>query len=472
MKNYRKLVLNTLLESYEKSLVFAEKNQRNQNIYFRIMKKTLPEYFDDASAIYDEIHLELKAMESAGLIRIHWRNNKEGHIADKVSLVLDHLAEAYSAAGRKPLRTELESFLDYLGRCEASGEAEPRNQDGEQECRDPGFREQERREHEFREQACREVRNFTIWLRARIEQGLSVKAYANISDLQDFDELIRGIRAVTENLEECFVRELSMKLYGDSKKLERLRRRIESVIVEFSSEKERFDNTEDVFAEFGVFKNPSLVMVKGNLSLLTTRDRIPLESLTDGIGIASRDLENIDFDKAASVDQIITIENLTAFYRVYEKNALVIYLGGFHNQARRNLILKAQMAYPGAKLLHWGDIDVGGFKIYLDLCAKTGLPFEPMHMGADVLEKYRRYTKQLTRNDESELDKLLNKFGRIEEALVVNDSLELPITPAIPIAAEIRVPGYAVSQIRETLLWMKKNRVKLEQEIVAALAKE
>ena len=42
----------------------------------------------------------------------------------------------------------------------------------------------------------------------------------------------------------------------------------------------------------------------------------------------------------------------------------------------------------------FGDIDVGGFEIYLDLCRKTGIPFPAVVFP--VFEKYaRKYDESL-----------------------------------------------------------------------------
>ena len=241
MKNYRKLIMSSLLESYEKSALFLGKNKNAQNIYYRFSKKTIPEYFEDTSVIYDEIHHELQALENMGLILIHWRNNKAGHIVDKVSLNLEKLEDAYTAAGKKKLQSEQDAFKEYLRSCDLE---------------------------------CDVLKNFFKWLEDRIDQGLSVKAYTNISNLAEFDALIRGVRAVVGNTEECFIRELSMNLYGDSKKLEGLKRRIETIIVNFSSDKAPFANAEDIFLEFNVLKNPSIVMIKGDADLLSGKGRI------------------------------------------------------------------------------------------------------------------------------------------------------------------------------------------------------
>ena len=413
MKNYRKLIMNALLDSYEKSMLFSGKNQRTQNIYFRFSSKTIPAYFEDTSTAYDEIHQELKALESDGLIQIHWRSNKKDHIVEKVSLNLKKITEAYAFAGRKKLKSAQDALCAYLRTWD----------DGD-----------------------KVIQGFIEWIEGRMEAGLSVKSYVDIGNLKAIDELLRGLQAVLGNQEECYIRELSMRLYGDSKKLEGYKRKIESIIRLFSPDKEQFIHVDDIFLEFNILKNPTVVMMKGNVNLLAENSSICLKDFYFGIGISSRDINSINFEGTPAVDKIITIENMTTFYRFWEEGALIIYLGGFHNEARRNLIKKAHQAFPAAKLLHWGDIDIGGFKIYLDLCKKTGLSFELMNMDTDILEHYRSYTKPLTKNDIIEIERMLD--------------------------SDWKISGDIAENIKNVLQWMQQNNCKLEQEIVSLSYKE
>ena len=106
--------------------------------------------------------------------------------------------------------------------------------------------------------------------------------------------------------------------------------------------------------------------------------------------------------------RIITIENLTTFFRWEESDSILIYLGGYHNAVRRKFLQKLYRIFPYAEYLHFGDIDVGGFEIYRDLCRRTGIPFCTYNMGISELEQYEQYTKKLTVNDRKRLDILLN----------------------------------------------------------------
>lgn len=217
--------------------------------------------------------------------------------------------------------------------------------------------------------------------------------------------------------------------------------RIEAIIMEFHPDKDRFQDTYDILGEFNTAKNPTLVMFKGVGSFVINECKVELASFPHGIGISSNDLSLVQFRRDREVRQVITIENLTSFNRFQREDALMIYLGGFHNTARRNLLLEIHQIYPEAEYLHWGDIDVGGFRIFLDLCNKTGIPFQTMYMKAEVLEKYKAYTKELSSNDRRELDRIL-----AESEISGNKSLA----------------GEDINTLRRMREW----NVKLEQEVV------
>ncbi len=126
--------------------------------------------------------------------------------------------------------------------------------------------------------------------------------------------------------------------------------------------------------------------------------------------------------------QVMTIENLTSFHDLSLNDNFYIYTNGFHNHAIQQFLIKLY-DFLGDKVnyLHFGDIDVGGFRVYNDLCNKTHIPFQKYQMDVDTLKKYDEYTKKLTKNDKKNLKSMKND---------------------------------------EVIAYMLKNNVKLEQEIV------
>ena len=120
------------------------------------------------------------------------------------------------------------------------------------------------------------------------------------------------------------------------------------------------------------------------------------------------------WEDLSEVKRVITIENLTTFFRWEEEHAILIYLGGYHNTVRRNLLKNIYAVIPYAEYLHFGDIDVGGFEIFLDLCKKTGIPFRPYLMGISQLEEYKSCARKLTENDRKRLSVMKEKTNRAD----------------------------------------------------------
>ena len=66
MGRYDVKVLNRLLDSYERSLLSQGKNKVAVHINFPFTKKNMPEYFNESSLAYEDIHSEMKVLEERG----------------------------------------------------------------------------------------------------------------------------------------------------------------------------------------------------------------------------------------------------------------------------------------------------------------------------------------------------------------------------------------------------------------------
>lgn len=409
MKEYDKIILNKLLDTYEGSALYKGTNERNISISLRITEKNLPEYFDQTSSIYEDIHGLMHKLEEKSLIQITWKNNKVNHVITKVTLNLDNLEQSYHYVKRQTKSSKVSLCEEILAYYSEKNET---------------------------------LRHFCNWIIKQIRLGLSVKRFFDINNTRDLEELLKGVYSVTSNTEDYYIRELSILVYHDSKRLEALMGRIEAIIKEFHPEKDRIKQNYDFLSEFNISKNPIWVMMKGTGCLKLRNSIVRLKDLQQGIGLCGNDLMNINIEKGAMVKRVITIENLTSFHRFQCEDALVIYLAGFHNRVRRDLLKRIYQEYGQVDFYHWGDIDVGGFKIYFDLCKKTGIPFRMLWMDTDTLLKYKGYAKVLTANDRKELSQLQN-----------NDEY-------FDILTEKR------DEFRKLIKTMLDYNIKLEQEII------
>ena len=96
---------------------------------------------------------------------------------------------------------------------------------------------------------------------------------------------------------------------------------------------------------------------------------------------------------------VMTVENLTSFNRVYSKDTFLVYLSGYNNTAKSNFLKQIAKTNVVKKWLHFGDIDPDGFYILEHLKESTGLDIQPYKMGVSEFSKYTAYTKELEKQD-------------------------------------------------------------------------
>ena len=373
MVQYDRMVLNHLLDTYENSLLSIGENRRKVQIEFRFTRTSIPAYYDESSSEYEKIHILMNALENKNMITVIWKDHKQGHFIQKVRMNADQIDEIYRYTGRKPkhgLEEENRVFLQkYL------------NEDAPVTV------------------------NFVGYLLERLENHKSVKEYITLENLQETEKFLRACVSVEQNKTPCYIREFSIQHFQDSKYFEQIESRIIRVFRQFDEEYKEMDAVE-LLAEYGIYQTPDFVYFKGDVRLLVEGEEMNLSLLKQGIGISGEDIENIRFSDFSRIQKVITVENLTSFFRYHEENSLLVYLGGYHNRVRRKLLQKIYDAIPSAKYYHFGDIDAGGFLIFLDLRKKTEIPFESFRMDLDTLKQYSQYGKKLTETDKKRLEKL------------------------------------------------------------------
>lgn len=378
MVQYDRKVLNHLLDTYENSLLSTGKNKRMIQIEFRFTKTLIPSYFDENSDEYENIHVWMKLLESKKLIRIIWKDNKQGYLIQKVRLMLDHIEEAYQYVGRKPRRGLEEENITLLQR--------------------------------YLDVEAPITVNFAKYLLERLQNHQSVKEYIALENRKETEKFLQACVLVEQNRRPCYIREFSIMHFQDSKYFEQIESHIAKVFRQFSGEYAEMDTLE-LLAEYGIYRTPNYVYFKGNAGISIGGEVVNLSLLKQGIGISGEDLSRIRFSDLSRIKKVITIENLTSFFRYWEEDGLCIYLGGYHNRIRRTLLKMVYKTIPDAEYYHFGDIDAGGFSILLDLRKKTGIPFMSYHMDLDTLRQYRQHAKRLTESDR----KRLGKIGKEKE---------------------------------------------------------
>ena len=382
MGRYDRKIVDRLLDSYESSSLFTGTNKVAVHITFPFNRSTLPAYFDESSLAYEEIHASMKELERDGILRIEWKKGKEGHIISKVILCTEELEKAYAFVSRVPKTERIRQNRALL--------AELRGR--------------------FQTPICQSM---IAWLDDRLEKAQSVKEFMDLTNPAETELLLTGIAEIEQNQKSRYIREFSLEHFHDSKVLEAMGGRIAKAMRMFGEE-HKGKELEEILAEYGIYHTPNYVYFKGNVSLGIGNHEYQIGELRQGIGISGEDIERVTFRDVSQIHKVITIENLTTFFRWQEPESLMIYLGGYHNGVRRSLLREIYRVAPDAGYYHFGDIDVGGFLIYEDLCRRTGIPFKRYRMDLKDLMQYERYGRALTEHDRARIEKMLQENPDLE----------------------------------------------------------
>ena len=252
---------------------------------------------------------------------------------------------------------------------------------------------------------------------------------SHYKDLDDLKTQVSIVRAIENQHEEILMRNFSARNFTDSKLLQRNETKILCIFQEFSGEE--YERIDDVYAEHGIVKNPLFAYLRYGMSFSINSQIIDLDALNDDFSMTDKEIGETKI-LSISKKKVITIENLTTYYYYPGKDAIVIYLAGYHNSIKRELLKKIHDFNPSLPFYHVGDIDWGGFNILLDLRRKTGIDVHPLMMSSHELERYVTECKHHSENDRKRLGLMLKE----EEA----------------------------KEFRETIRYMLEHDVKLEQE--------
>lgn len=187
------------------------------------------------------------------------------------------------------------------------------------------------------------------------------------------------------------VRDASARLFKDSKRIESLVPCLDVLLAGNVEDAARPDA--EVLQELGLYREPQPARLAGNIIVRRERGAFPLDcpygalppSTVQGLG--------------SIPSQVLTIENQTTFHvwarQHCDSDVLCLYTAGMPSPAWRAMYLRLLSDLPvSTPVLHWGDVDEGGFRIAASLsrcAAEAGHTLLPWKMRPlDVPESQRR----------------------------------------------------------------------------------
>lgn len=343
---YEEQILSWLVDSHEKKDP-GNSNTRKASIS---INAKYPAYKEPLSDTHNDIEMAIQHLLSWGYVQC--RKNQQGYFT-KIELQEVALPKIYRFLHRVP-KTELwETQKNLLGKYITQPETV--------------------------------AGKFSIAMLDRIAQRKDIE-YGLAKDTILLEDVLWALVNIERLTEETYIRNFSEMVFRDSKRLQNILNPITRILSDYG---DGVGQKETVLAQYNLISTPGYVYIKGDWQIQCQGRCISTELFRGGIAISSDALDEIE-RITVSGGIIISVENLTTYHDTKESQGAIIYLGGFMNTVRMNLLKKLYACEPNADYFHKGDLDPYGFLILEDLKDKTGIPFKPLDMDLDTLRHCHR----------------------------------------------------------------------------------
>ncbi len=433
--DYKKLILDRLLDRYEKSKAFTDGTSRRR-ILIRLNSHEFPEYDIEKPFVRETFNSVITELASREIVGFEWLKHEQGNIIDKVWLIVPNVSRAYEEISRKPKRSILDSILERA----------------EQAAR---FIDPEMGEDPVDGSANGQVsgdisdKGGIAWAGNFMHDVISsIKDRASAAGLlpENEEQSLAVIRAVEEICRlrgtECLERVFSLRCYGDSKYFEKfVRGRLISLLKKYyiGIDEAAEMTDDDILAQAGIRQSPEYVEFRGAISVSLEGNVIDFSLFPYGVSINADTVRRLEVVSMGTVKRILFIENKANYVEFTIANRdpdmMIVYLGGFYSPLKGLFIRKVyeKASEHNVRFYHWGDIDLGGFLIFNRLKTNIIPKLEPYLMDRTALETMREHAVRFD-------DKYAAKLAE----LLADD-------------------GYKV--FHDVIGYMLENRIRLEQEV-------
>ena len=385
---YSKDIISRLLDIYERRNGYAKRPEELRSIQFEVSKE-YPIYKDRYdNEKYRDINTAIEKNVAAGLIIAE--KDQIGRYS-KIKLNIARVDDCYALLKRTSIPDQCKKVLSVLEK----------------------------------------ANNVECLLIGRIVSDFceQIKAYKKLPydlgyDARRVGEVLQVLEAVTKLTSETYIRNFSTALFKDSKRFQReYRSTTESILFNYTDDVVEKD---DILGYYNLYENPTYVLIKGNARICFDESAIELSEMPGGIALSNGSLAGIH-KISVKADKVITVENLTTYHDCDEQDAVYIYLGGYHNTSKQKLLELIYENNGDKEYYHEGDLDVYGFLILENLISKTQIPFKPLLMDVETIERFYRagLYKTLTARDrkmiDSKKDGQLSAYKDVLEYMLTHD---------------------------------------------------
>ncbi len=385
---YSKDIISRLLDIYERRNGYAKRPEELRSIQFEVSKE-YPIYKDRYdNEKYRDINTAIEKNVAAGLIIAE--KDQTGRYS-KIKLNIARVDDCYALLKRTSIPDQCKEVLSVLEKVD---------------CSESDFI--NRIVNDF----CEQIK---VYKKLPYDLGY---------DARRVEEVLQVLATMSKLTSETYIRNFSTALFKDSKRFQReYRSTIENILFDYTDDVVEKD---DILGYYNLYENPTYVLIKGNARICFDESAIELSEMPGGIALSNGSLAGIH-KISVKTDKVITVENLTTYHDCDEPDAVYIYLGGYHNTSKQKLLELIYENNGDKEYYHEGDLDVYGFLILENLISKTQIPFKPLLMDVETIERFYRagLYKTLTARDrkmiDSKKDGQLSAYKDVLEYMLENN---------------------------------------------------
>ncbi|MSP14337.1 MAG: DUF2399 domain-containing protein [Chloroflexi bacterium] len=406
------LILHTLLDRYEQP-------ERQKVVRVRLNATQYGAYFSGQDvAPRRETNRVLQHLAEQGLVRVHWQKWEEGNWLEKVDLVDAQVEGVYRLLQRtpQPLRAGVLRRLLQSQTPQAPWHGA------------------------FLSWALNQLNTYRSPAPLILEDTAGEQAGIWNRDL------LSALDALAQLSGPTLERTLSVRLFGDSKRLEVCRRALLGILRRHAPDGAEYgDDDWALLRAYHLDRVPEYIPLAGPLVLQFrseaqqtpvsgyARHILDLSPFSPSLALSGAMLREIAV-VACSAIAVITVENSTSFSEllaVRPLSLLALYTAGFASPAVVSLLQEVRRLQPALPFYHWGDVDVGGLRILAHLRHHLG-PFSvrPLAMDSATLMAQAAHTQPLSDAERVALAQLENHpaladcAGIIKHLLLTGRKLE------------------------------------------------
>lgn len=398
---YKKLVLDRLLDRYEKSKSFNNENSRRR-IMLKMTRGDMPEYDIEKPLVRETFNSVIKDLADNGLVGFEWARYEEGNIIEKVWLNVSRVEDCYAEIGRKAKRAVLDSLLERI--TDLKGKTED---------------------------------SWILSFLADAEKAIKEKSSTAGLLPVDEEQAMAVLKALdylrTLDGGQCLERVFSFRCFNDSKYFEKkVKKRLAGIIRRYYLNHDLPEeiSDDDILAQVGILQSPEQVDFKGGIVCKLGGKEIDFSPFIYGVSLNADTVRNLTITGMGSVRKILFIENKANYIHMLNENSdetlMIVFHSGFYSPVKGVFFKKLyEAAHPyGIEFFHWGDIDLGGFMIFRRLKSSIIPSLKPYLMDREAFERRIKYGKKFDSKYAEKLKMLLENENYSEFKEVIRLMLE------------------------------------------------